>query len=122
MINLLYVALGGALGAVLRYGFGRLALQLGGVGFPYGTLGVNIIGSLLMGLFIGLVVKNQAPHEAAHLFVAVGLLGGFTTFSSFSLDVVVLFQRGELWAAALYAGASVVLAIGALFLGLAWMR
>lgn len=122
MMALLYVSAGGALGAVLRYGVGKGAVAWLGLGFPYGTLMVNIFGSLLMGLFIGLVAKYQATHQALHLFVAIGLLGGFTTFSSFSLDVVSLAQRGEMTGAALYAAGSMVLSVLALCAGLYMMR
>lgn len=122
MLNLLYIGAGGALGAMLRHVFGKLSLQLLGLSFPYGTLGVNIIGSALMGIFIGIMARNQAPHEAMHLFIAVGVLGGFTTFSSFSLDAITLMQRGEWWAAALYIAASLILSLAALMLGLWLMR
>ncbi len=122
MMSVIYVAAGGAVGAVLRYGVGRAATSWFGLGFPYGTLMVNILGSLLMGVFIGLMAKYQASHQALHLFVAIGLLGGFTTFSSFSLDVVSLAQRGEMTSALLYAAGSLVLSVLALCAGLYMVR
>ncbi len=120
MISVFYVAAGGAIGSVLRYLTGKGAIALFGHGFPYATLLVNIGGSLAMGLLIGTLAKSATPHGPAHLFLAVGLLGGFTTFSTFSLDAVSLLQRGELLAMALYVLGSVVLSILALFAGL-WL-
>jgi len=91
-----------------------------GVAFPYGTLAVNVIGGFLMGLFIELLASRFDGSSELRLFIAIGILGGFTTFSSFSLDVVVLWQRGELATALFYVLASVILSIGALFFGL-WL-
>jgi len=91
-----------------------------GVAFPYGTLAVNVIGGFLMGLFIELLARRFDGSPELRLFIAIGILGGFTTFSSFSLDVVVLWERGELATALFYVLASVILSIGALFLGL-WL-
>ena len=91
-----------------------------GVAFPYGTLAVNVIGGFLMGLFIELLARRFEGSPELRLFVAIGILGGFTTFSSFSLDVAVLWERGELAIALSYMLASVILSIGALFLGL-WL-
>lgn len=121
VIHLIYVALGGALGAMLRYltvlGFGRLA-----GGFPWGTMAANIAGSLAMGLLIGWLMRRGGSGEALRLFVGVGLLGGFTTFSAFSLDVVLLWQRGDVAGALGYGLASVLVSILALLAGLAVMR
>ena len=122
MMNLICVAAGGALGAALRYLFGKGAVTLLGHGFPYGTMGVNVLGSLLMGVLIGVLAKQSESHQLVHLFLAVGLLGGFTTFSSFSLDAISLFQRGEMMSAALYILLSVLLSVGALFGGLLLVR
>ena len=94
--------------------------RLFGVTFPYGTLTVNVVGGFLMGLFIELLARRFDGSSELQLFVAIGILGGFTTFSSFSLDVVLLWQRGEIGTAAFYVLASVTLSIGALFLGL-WL-
>jgi CrcB protein len=91
-----------------------------GVSFPYGTLAVNVIGGFLMGLFIELLARRFEGSPELRLFIAIGILGGFTTFSSFSLDVVVLWERGELATALFYVLASVILSIGAVFFGL-WL-
>jgi CrcB protein len=91
-----------------------------GVAFPYGTLAVNVIGGFLMGLFIELLARRFEGSPELRLFIAIGILGGFTTFSSFSLDVAVLWERGELAIALFYMLASVILSIGALFFGL-WL-
>lgn len=118
---LLLVMLGGALGAGARHLFTRAALALFGPGFPIGTLGVNLIGGLLMGLLVGVLARTDAG-EAWRLFGGVGVLGGFTTFSAFSLDVVTLAERGQLLTAAGYLLASVAGSIAALVAGLALTR
>lgn len=118
MTHLLYVAAGGAAGAVLRYGLSAFITQQTGHGFAYGTLAVNVIGSLLMGLLIGVLARADMPGGPLHMLLAVGLLGGFTTFSTFSLDTVNMLQRGETLQAGVYIGASVLLSIGALIAGL----
>lgn len=120
MNAILLVASGGAIGSVLRYLTGLAMTRLFGIAFPYGTLVVNVIGGLIMGLFIELLTRRFEGSEELRLFVAVGILGGFTTFSSFSLDVVMLWQRGETASAAFYVLISVVLSICAVFLGL-WL-
>ena len=120
MIPFLLVGAGGALGAMARYGVGR-ALPAGG--WPWATFAVNITGGLLMGLLIGwLAARGGAGQEPWRLFLAVGVLGGFTTFSAFSLEIVLLFQRGEAGMALIYAAASTLLAVLALMLGLWLMR
>ncbi len=119
----LLVGAGGALGAMGRYGVGVLVGRMGVSGFPFATLIVNISGSLAMGLFVGLLAKLLPGWQnEARLFVAVGLLGGFTTFSAFSLDAIVLMERGQMGQALIYISASVVLSIMALFAGLFFMR
>ena len=119
----LLVAIGGALGSVARYGSGVLVGRVWGSGFPLATLLINIAGSLAMGLFVGFLARTTPAWQAdARLFVAVGILGGFTTFSAFSLDAITLIERGEIGQAVLYVGASVVAAIAALYLGLILMR
>ena len=118
---LLLVMLGGALGAGARHLFGRAALAWWGPGFPVGTLGVNLVGGLAMGLLVGTLARVSAG-DGWRLFLGVGVLGGFTTFSSFSLDVVALVQRGELVAAIGYLLASVLGSIAALVAGLALTR
>jgi CrcB protein len=108
----LLVALGGALGSMMRYGFYRA------VPAPWGTLGVNIIGGFLMGLLVGVLSGRGLSADNERLFLGVGVLGGFTTFSAFSLDVVQMLERGAIGEAAVYAGGSTVLSIGGVFLGL----
>lgn len=117
-MNLLSVMLGGALGAGARHLVGRAALLLLGPAYPFGTLVVNIVGGLAMGLLAGSLLRLGAQGEAWRLFVGVGVLGGFTTFSSFALDTVVIAQRGELLLAAGYVLVSVAGAIAALLAGL----
>lgn len=107
---------GAGIGGLLRHGAGLVALRLIGPGYPYGTLAVNVVGSLVMGI-LAVLLPSRAE---ARLFLMTGVLGGFTTFSAFSLDVVALWERGEAGAAAAYAGASVVLSVAALAAGL-WL-
>lgn len=121
-VSVLLVALGGAFGSVCRYLVGVGAGRLLGPDFPFGTMIVNIVGSFVMGLFIELLAVRFDGSESLRLFVAVGILGGFTTLSSFSLDSVVLFERGAIGAAALYVGASIVLSLAALVAGLHFVR
>jgi len=119
----LFVGLGGALGAMGRYGVGLFVGRNWHAGFPLATLLVNILGSLLMGLFIGYLAKTTPDWQAsARLFVAVGVLGGFTTFSAFSLDVVTLLERGNIGSAIIYSGISFVVPVIALLGGLMFMR
>ena len=119
MYPFLLVGAGGALGAMSRYGLSVIIGRLWPISFPLATLLINIIGSLAMGLFVGLMARLLPAWQAdARLFVAVGILGGFTTFSSFSLDAIVLLQRGELWQATAYVLLSVVLCLIGLYLGL----
>lgn len=121
MPHLLLVMLGGAIGAGLRHLAGGAALARLGPGFPWGTLFVNLAGGLLIGLLTGWFVRAGA-NEATRLFFAVGVLGGFTTFSAFSLEMFLMVERGELGAAAVYAAASVLGSIALLFLGMWLMR
>jgi CrcB protein len=118
MKELAIVAAGGALGAALRHLTGIAMLRLMGAGFPWGTLAVNVVGSFLMGVFIELLARRFGASTEMRLLVATGVLGGFTTFSSFSLDVAVLWERGATVLAMGYVMASVAGAIGALFAGL----
>src|SRR3954466_15164253 len=120
MNNVLVVALGGGLGAALRHGVNLVALRLLGPNFPWGTFTINIAGSLAMGIFIELLARRFSGSEGLRLFVATGILGGFTTFSSFSLDFAVLWERGEAGQAVAYAGGSVIVSLVALFAGL-WL-
>lgn len=119
MPTLAQVALGGALGASLRWGVGLGALRLFGPGFPVGTLAINVLGSLLMGVAAALAARGSLPLAP---LVMTGAIGGFTTFSAFSLETVALLERGRAGLAALYAGLSVALSVGALALGLALAR
>ena len=118
MPNLLLVMLGGALGTGGRYLFGRAALGLFGPGYPWGTLGVNLLGGLLMGLLSGSIARLGQSGEPWRLLLGVGVLGGFTTFSAFSLDTITLIERGDGAIALGYVLISVVGAIAALALGL----
>ncbi|MAU97738.1 MAG: fluoride efflux transporter CrcB [Fulvimarina sp.] len=122
MYQLFLVALGGGIGAGLRHLSGLAAMRLLGAGFPYGTMFVNVAGSFVMGVFIELLARRFGGSAELRLFVATGVLGGFTTFSSFSLDTAFLYERGDLALAALYVIGSVVIGIAALFAGLALVR
>lgn len=115
----LQVALGGAMGSVARYGVNRAAMSVFGPGFPVATLAVNVAGSFLMGLLV--VVLAHRGNMLAPLLMT-GLLGGFTTFSAFSLDAVTLWERGQHATAAGYVAASIALSLAALVLGLAVAR
>jgi len=115
----LLVAAGGAIGATARYGAGILVGRWLGTAFPYGTMMINVLGSCAMGVLIGLLAQFMPPWQAeARLFVAMGLLGGFTTFSAFSLDTIALIERGAWLPAGLYVLASVVLSVVGLYVGL----
>lgn len=122
MIPVLLVALGGALGSVARYGVSVAALRVFGLGFPWGTLIVNVVGGLVMGLLAAILALKAEASPETKLFLMTGVLGGFTTFSAFSLDAVALYERGEAGLAAAYVVASVVLSIAALAAGLALGR
>jgi len=115
-----FAACGGAIGAAARYGVYAVMARLLGIEFPWGTLIVNVVGSLAMGLLFGAFAPRLAGSESLRAFVAVGVLGGFTTFSAFSLDFAVLVDRKAHGMAALYAGTSVCISIAALFAGL-WL-
>ena len=119
-MNFLQVALGGAAGAVCRYAAGLWVARMLGNGFPWGTLAVNVLGSCLMGVLV--VVLTQVTGNRFASLVLTGFLGGFTTFSAFSLDAVNLFERGQPELAAGYVAVSVLLSIAALFAGLAFAR
>jgi CrcB protein len=118
--TLAYVALGGAVGASARYLTGVAAIRVMGPGFPWGTLTVNVVGSFVMGAVVVLLAHLSATRFAP--FLMTGVLGGFTTFSAFSLDAVTLWERGAVTQAAVYTGASVVLSLTALIGGLAVAR
>ena len=123
MWNLLLVAAGGATGAVMRYLLGAQAMRALGTGWPYGTLIANVLGGLLMGTLAGvLAYRGGADQERWRLLLGVGVLGGFTTFSAYSLEVALMLERREWTSAAAYSLGSVVLSVGALFVGLLLMR
>jgi len=121
MSPLLYVMVGGAVGSGARYLTGRAMTALLGAGYPFGTLAVNLVGGLLMGVLVGVLARNAAP-EGWRLLIGVGVLGGFTTFSSFSLDVVTMIERGAPGLALGYVLVSVIGSIAALFAGLSAVR
>ena len=124
MSSILLVFLGGGLGSVLRHGVNVASLALFGPAFPFGTLIVNAVGGLAMGLVAGALERGAFAGLAqeARLFLATGVLGGFTTFSAYSLDAVALWERGASALAGLYVVASVVLAIAGVALGLLFAR
>ena len=123
MTSFLTVALGGAIGASARHGLSAAMLRLFGPGFPIGTLLANIIGGLLMGLLMGWLIR-EAPEgsNSIRLFAGVGVLGGFTTFSAFSLEAMRMLESKTYGIFFGYVGASVVLSIAAVALGLFFMR
>lgn len=118
--TLLHVALGGALGACARYLTGLATLRLIGPGFPWGTLTVNVLGSFVMGLLV-VALAHWGANRMAPLLMT-GVLGGFTTFSAFSLDAMTLWERGDSLAAAVYVGGSLILSLGAIVAGVALAR
>jgi len=119
---ILAIAAGGALGAVMRHGVNVSAVKLLGHGFPYGTLTVNILGSFTMGLLIAVFAHYWQPSESMRVFLVTGLLGAFTTFSTFSLDFANLWERQAYLYSALYLGGSVILSIAGLFAAMALVR
>ena len=121
-MGFLIVFVGGGIGAALRHGFNLAFARLFGTAFPYATLFENASGSIAMGVLVALFAfRSGIPHHW-QLFLTTGILGGYTTFSAFSLDAALLYERGELGVAALYVGLSVALSIGGLFAGLALVR
>lgn len=122
MNGLLYVALGGAIGASGRHLLGMATLKTFGPDYPYGTMAANVIGGFLMGLLAGWLTLKLSGGENLRLFLGVGLLGGFTTFSAFSLDAVLMYEKRAYGALVSYVGGSVILSIGALMIGLILAR
>jgi fluoride exporter len=123
MIATFLVFLGGGIGAALRHGVNILSAQLFGITFPWGTLIVNVLGSFLIGVLAAyFAFRDTGMAQHTRLFLATGILGGFTTFSAFSLDFAVLFERGEVGQGAAYVIASVGLSLFAIFLGLFAVR
>lgn len=121
-MGFLIVFLGGGVGAALRHGVNLASARLLGTAFPYATLFENVTGSLVMGMLAGWFAFKGDASQSWRLFLTTGILGGYTTFSAFSLDAALLYQRGELGLAALYVVVSVALSIGGLFAGLALVR
>ncbi|MBY0382446.1 MAG: fluoride efflux transporter CrcB [Xanthobacteraceae bacterium] len=119
---ILAVALGGGVGAVTRYLVAIGSGKLFGMNFPWGTLIINITGSFLIGLFTGLFALKWNLPQAVRIFLTVGVCGGYTTFSTFSLDTFYLMERGETLAAGAYMVASVVLSVGALIIAMQAVR
>lgn len=122
MSSLLYVALGGAIGACSRHLLGQALMRLSSGGFPYGTFTANIVGSFLMGLLAAWLAARSSADSAARLFLGVGLLGGFTTFSAFSLDAIMMLEKKAYGPFISYVGGSVALSLAALLLGLILAR
>jgi CrcB protein len=123
MDKLIFVFLGGGLGSLARYGVGAAWTRAGFSGWPYGTFTVNLAGGFLMGLLAGwLALRGGADPERWRVLFGVGFMGGFTTFSAFSLETALMIERREWLTAGSYAMLSVVLAICALFLGLMLSR
>jgi CrcB protein len=124
MNSVLLVFLGAGLGGVLRHGVNLVSAQLLGPAFPWGTLIVNVLGSFVMGLLAALVYLRAGwlGGDAARLLLMTGVLGGFTTFSAFSLDAMTLLDRGQAGLMAAYVTGSVVMSIGALWAGAALVR
>ena len=121
-MGFLVVFLGGGVGAALRHGVNLAVARWLGTGFNYATLIENVSGSLVMGLLVGyFAFKGDVPQHL-RLFLTTGILGGYTTFSAFSLDTILLYERGELGLAALYIILSVALSVGGLLLALVLMR
>jgi fluoride exporter len=120
MNGYLVVFFGAGIGGALRHGVNVAALRLLGPGFPHGTLTVNVAGALIMGLLAGWFAHKADPGQTWRLFLTTGILGGFTTFSAFSLDAALLLQRGQVGLAALYVVGSAVGAILGLLAGL-WL-
>lgn len=122
MFQVLLVAFGGAIGSVLRYYVGVWSLRLAGPTFPWGTLTVNVVGSFVIGLFAEMIVRKFGGSVELRLLLMTGILGGFTTFSSFSLDTLALIERGSIGVAALYVVVSVGVSLVMVFAGLSVAR
>lgn len=121
MLHLMYVAMGGAVGAMARFTLSELVAKINPTGFPYGTMIANISGSLLMGVWIAIVATLMpAKAKDLHLLLSVGFLGGFTTFSAFSMDAFMLIERGLHTQAFFYVFGSVVVSVLALIAGM-WL-
>ena len=121
-MNYLLVFAGGGLGATLRHVINVVCARGLGTAFPYATFIINITGSIVMGLIAGYLAFKGEASQPWRLFLMTGILGGYTTFSAFSLDTALLYERGEIWLALFYVVGSVVFSIAGLFAGLALVR
>lgn len=117
-INYAAIAIGGAIGACLRFALGEAMLHLFGRAFPFGTLLVNILGSFTIGLLYGLILTEQLAPNPWRIFIGIGILGAFTTFSTFSMDTVLMLQQGAYFKAMLNVLANVVLCLTLTWLGI----
>ena len=117
-----FVALGGAVGASLRYAISLATVQIIGGQFPWGTLLVNVAGSICLGVVTAILADSWALSAEFRLFLVVGVLGGFTTFSAFSMDILILVERSQLDLAILYLLGTLMLSLGGLFAGLRLAR
>ena len=122
MYMILAIAAGGALGSVLRYMLSGFTMEVTDTTFPWGTLSVNVLGSFLMGVLVASMSLSWNPSAELRAFLTMGLLGGFTTFSLFSLDVITLWERGASMAAMGYILASILLSLCAIILGIALVK
>jgi CrcB protein len=122
MVAYLWIAIGGALGSMARYATGIYVGRWLGTAFPWGTLLINIVGSFLIGVFAESFALRWDASPSTRVFLVVGICGGYTTFSTFSLDIVTLLNRGEMLLAGTYAVISVILGLVALYGGLHAVR
>ncbi len=122
MQTLLFIGAGGALGAVLRYLVVLASSRVFGAGFPYGTMTVNIVGSIVMGMIVAHAMHHESLSGEMRALIITGFLGGFTTFSAFSLDVVSLFERGDNLAVIGYIMGSIILSVVGLMLGMSVVK
>jgi len=120
--TLAFIGVGGALGAMLRYVVVLASSRVFGVGFPYGTMTVNIVGSIIMGMVVAHTMHEASLSDEMRALIITGFLGGFTTFSAFSLDVVSLFERGDNMAVVGYIMGSIILSVVGLMLGMSVVR
>lgn len=121
-MEFLAVFLGSGIGGLLRHGVGRASLAVFGPAFPFGTMAINIIGSLAMGIVAGWFMARNGADQSWRLFITTGVIGDFTSYSTFSLDYALLWGVGHTIEAILYVGGSLILGIGALFVGLTLSR
>jgi CrcB protein len=121
-MGFLFVFLGGGFGAAIRHGVNLVVARMLGTAFPYSTMLINITGSFAMGTIIAYFAFRGDLSQHWRLFLTTGILGGYTTFSAFSLDTALLYERGQMGMAALYVIASVAISIAGLFAGLALVR